>query len=130
MNRLFLLGVLVVFLLSCQQKEPCDQIFYNAKIYTLDKDSLIADAMAVLNGRIVAVGKKDDLFKKYQAKERTDLNGNTVYPGFIDAHCHFYGYGINLSEADLSGTDSWQAVLDTIINFAIKNPEGWLVGRG
>ncbi|MBP9883293.1 MAG: amidohydrolase [Chitinophagales bacterium] len=130
MNRLFLLGVLVVFLLSCQQKEPCDQIFYNAKIYTLDKDSLIADAMAVLNGRIVAVGKKDDLLKKYQAKERTDLNGNTVYPGFIDAHCHFYGYGINLSEADLSGTDSWQAVLDTIINFAIKNPEGWLVGRG
>jgi predicted amidohydrolase YtcJ len=130
MKRLFLLEVLVVFLLSCQQKEPCDQIFYNAKIYTLDKDSLIADAMAVLNGRIVAVGKKDDLLKKYQAKERTDLNGNTVYPGFIDAHCHFYGYGINLSEADLSGTDSWQAVLDTIINFAIKNPEGWLVGRG
>jgi predicted amidohydrolase YtcJ len=130
MKRLFLLEVLVVFLLSCQQKEPCDQIFYNAKIYTLDKDSLIADAMAVLNGRIVAVGKKDDLLKKYQAKERTDLNGNTVYPGFIDAHCHFYGYGINLSEADLSGTDSWHAVLDTIINFAIKNPEGWLVGRG
>lgn len=130
MKRLFLLGVLVVFLLSCQQKESCDQVFYNAKIYTLDKDSLIADAMAVLNGRIVAVGKKDDLFKKYQAKERTDLNGNTVYPGFIDAHCHFYGYGINLSEADLSGTDSWQAVLDTIINFATANPEGWLVGRG
>ena len=130
MKRLFLLGVLVVFLLSCQQKEPCDQIFYNAKIYTLDKDSLIADAMAVLNGRIVAVGKKDDLLKKYQVKERTDLNSNTVYPGFIDAHCHFYGYGINLSEADLSGTDSWQAVLDTIMNFAIKNPEGWLVGRG
>lgn len=130
MKRLFLLGVLVVFLLSCQQKESCDQVFYNAKIYTLDKDSLIADAMAVLNGRIVAVGKKDDLFKKYQAKERTDLNGNTVYPGFIDAHCHFYGYGINLSEADLSGTDSWQAVIDTIINFATANPEGWLVGRG
>lgn len=130
MKRLFLLGVLVVFLLSCQQKESCDQVFYNAKIYTLDKDSLIADAMAVFNGRIVAVGKKDDLFKKYQAKERTDLNGNTVYPGFIDAHCHFYGYGINLSEADLSGTDSWQAVIDTIINFATANPEGWLVGRG
>ena len=130
MKRLFLLGVLVVFLFSCQQKESCDQVFYNAKIYTLDKDSLIADAMAVLNGRIVAVGKKDDLFKKYQAKERTDLNGNTVYPGFIDAHCHFYGYGINLSEANLSGTDSWQAVIDTIINFATANPEGWLVGRG
>lgn len=130
MNRMLLLQVILLFLLSCRQKDPCDHVFYNAKIYTLGKDSLVADAMAVSNGRIVAVGNKEELLAKYQAKDRTDLNGNTVYPGFIDAHCHFYGYGINLSEADLTGTTSWKSVIDTIVKFAAENKEGWLVGRG
>ena len=86
--------------------------------------------MVIRDGKIIAIGSNDDILKEYEADEMLDAAGKFVYPGFIDAHCHFYGYGINLSEADLSGTDSWQAVLDTIINFAIKNPEGWLVGRG
>ncbi len=49
--------------------------------------------MAVKDGKIVATGKTADLEKKYDAKEKIDAQGKFIYPGFIDAHAHFVGYG-------------------------------------
>jgi predicted amidohydrolase YtcJ len=99
---------------SCKNKKTVDSIFYNAKIYTVDHDSTIAEALAVSDGRIAAVGTKDDLLELYEAKNLVDLEGRIVFPGFIDAHCHFYGYGTNLTQAMLMGTKSWEEVLDTV----------------
>lgn len=109
---------------------PCDYLFYNATIYTLNKDSLVAEAMAVKDGKILRVGMLADLDKIYRPEKKIDLSGKPVYPGFIDAHCHFYHYGLTLSEANLEGTVSWQAVLDTLMKFAVTKREGWLIGRG
>src|SRR4030095_8290703 len=109
MIRLLLPALLLVFSFSCRNKAPLDTIYFNAKIYTVDKDNTIAEAMAVRNGKVLAVGKKDDLLRQYKRSEQIDLQGKTVFPGLIDAHCHFYGYGLNLIQADLKWTESWAA---------------------
>ncbi|MCB0780256.1 MAG: amidohydrolase family protein, partial [Flavobacteriales bacterium] len=54
-----------------------------------------------------------------------------VYPGFIDGHCHFLGYGLNLQKLDLIGTKSWDEVLERLQRFAEAHPDReWLIGRG
>ncbi len=117
-------------LFSCQNKHFVDSLFYNGRIYTVDKDSTVAEAMLVHDGMIVAVGDEEILLRAYDVKERTDLKGKTVFPGFIDAHCHFYGYGMNLSQVDLVGTKSWNQVIDSVSAYAIAHNDGWIIGSG
>ncbi|MEP7129233.1 MAG: amidohydrolase, partial [Chitinophagales bacterium] len=93
MKKVFAALILALVFLSCEHKEMCDTLFFNATIYTPGKDSMIADAMVIMDGKIKAIGKKGDLEKIYDAKEKIDLQNKPVYPGFIDAHCHFYYYG-------------------------------------
>src|SRR5450432_1017967 len=97
------------FLLSCNAKEKVDLFVYNATIYTVDSSFSTAEAMAVKDGKIVAVGKTSELEKEYEAKEKSDAQGKFIYPGFIDAHAHFTGYGFSLNRVDLVGTENWDA---------------------
>ncbi|MCH8318794.1 MAG: amidohydrolase, partial [Bacteroidetes bacterium] len=54
-----------------------------------------------------------------------------IYPGFIDAHCHFYGYGLNLQNLDLTGTKSFDEVIEKVISHRKKYPGAqWIIGRG
>src|SRR5690606_5630061 len=63
--------------------------------------------------------------------EVLDLQGAPVYPGFIDAHAHFYGYGTSLQIADLTGSASFEEVLERLLTHREKHPEQpWLLGRG
>lgn len=118
------------FLLSsCQQKEA-DLILFNAKIYTVNEKFDTAEAMAVKDGKIIAVGNSEEIKKNYSSKEEINAEGKTVYPGFIDAHAHFYGYGEDLQTVDLRGTQSWAEICERLKSFAKKNPEGWLIGNG
>jgi predicted amidohydrolase YtcJ len=70
------------------------------------------------------VGKADTLEQKYTAHEVIDAGGHAVYPGFIDAHSHFYSYGLSLQDVKLENTKSWQEAVDSVNTFARKNPEG------
>jgi hypothetical protein len=120
-----------LFLLAaCSQKKKADLLIYNATIYTVDSSFTTAEAMAVKDGKIAAIGKKADLEKEFDAKERLDAQGQFIYPGFIDAHAHFVGYGNSLQRVNLVGTGSWDEVVQRTKNFADKNPGGWLIGRG
>ena len=47
---------------------------------------------------------------EYQSDQVIDLNGKFVYPGFIDAHCHFYSYAKNLQWINLVGTESFDEI--------------------
>ena len=126
-----LLPALLVLLVACKQKEyNADLLVKNAVVYTVDDKFSTANAFVVTAGKIVAVGNADSLLEKYNAREVVDVGGKPVYPGFIDAHAHFYEYGLGLQEAALEGTKSWQEVVDSVQSFATKNPEGWIVGRG
>lgn len=121
----------LLLLTACSaSQEKIDLLIHHATIYTVDSSFSTAEALAVKDGRILETGSNEALLKKYAAKENIDAKGQFIYPGFIDAHAHFFGYGQSLQTADLNGTTSWQAILDTLSSFAKTHPDGWLLGRG
>lgn len=115
---------------SCGDKEKADLLVYHATIYTVDSSFSTAEAMVIKDGKILATGKQDELEKKYEATEKLDAGGKYIYPGFIDAHAHFVGYGLSLQTVNLVGTGSWEEVVARTKEFAQQNPEGWITGRG
>lgn len=119
------------FSCSRTEKKNADFLFYNARVYTVDSTFTVCEAFVVSDGKIVETGTINQLSAKFEAKQRIDLKGNFVYPGFIDAHCHFYNYGLGLSEVDLVGTKSFEDVLNKLKMYAETNPDKkWIIGRG
>ncbi len=122
--------ILLIILSSCG-KNKVDTIIHHATVYTVDSSFSVAEAIAVKDGMIVAVGKNDEILSKYTAAETVDAKGSAVYPGFIDAHAHFVGYGSSLFQVDLFGTSSWEEALERVKAFAEKHPDlPWIQGRG
>jgi len=121
---------LALFLHSCKQSISVDLLVYNAKIYTVDSAFSVVEAMAIKDGRIAATGSTKELTERYETKNKIDAAGATIYPGLIDAHAHFYRYGLGLQTADLVGTTSWEEIIKKLVSFSGQNPEGWLIGRG
>jgi predicted amidohydrolase YtcJ len=123
--------VLFLLVAACKQKEyNADLLVKNAVVYTVDSTFTTADAFVVSGGKILAVGKADTLEQKYLAREVVDAGGKAIYPGFIDAHAHFYEYGLGLQEVKLTGSKSWAAILDTVKSYSLRNTEGWIIGNG
>jgi predicted amidohydrolase YtcJ len=120
------------FLISCNQKNKIsvDSIITNATIYTVNKDFAKATAMAINQGKIVAIGLNEEITKAYESKNTIDAKGKFMYPGLYDAHCHFYSFGLSLQEVDLRGTKSMDEVIARIKKFQKdKNPK-FIVGNG
>ena len=117
---------------SCQPyRESVDLLVTNATVYTVDSTFSKAEAFAVKDGRFVAVGPAAKLKAKYQAAKEVDAGGKFIYPGFYDAHCHFYRYALALPSADLVGTKSWKEVIQKLQENRKQYPEAaWLTGRG
>ena len=111
-NTLLILAI-TIFFQSCTK--TVDLIVHNGNIYTVDENFSKASAFAVKNGKFIDVGS-DDILSKYKSEKIINLNGSTVLPGLIDAHCHFYGLGLNQSVIDLTGTKSFGEIIDKISN--------------
>ena len=116
--------------LSCSRVKNVDLIITNAVVYSVDSTFGIYQAFAVDKGRIVDAGTSEYIAKHYSSADEKDLRGKFVYPGFIDAHCHFDQYGLGLQEAELTGTSSFEEVLQRVEDQARKNPSGWIIGNG
>ena len=128
MKQAFLLFLSSILLLSCSSPEA-DLIIHNAVVYTVNKDFEKATAVVVKNGKFIAVGG-EDLVELYSAKSIVDLNGFPIYPGFIDAHCHFYNFGLLQQQLDLSGTKSFEEVIQRIAGYVESNPGVPVLGQG
>jgi len=100
-----LLFLLSITLWSCSSKKQADLIVTNANIYTVD----------------------GDFFETFTEK---DVNGKTILPGLIDAHCHFYGLGQTQQIVDLVGTKSFNEVLERLKKFQDEKKTNFLRGRG
>ncbi len=105
-------------------------IIKNAKIYSVNDNFDIYESMVINEGKILALGSNEEIENNYNSETIIDLGGKPVYPGFIDPHCHFYGYGLSLREANLFGTTSFNEILDRLSEHAEKYPEGWITGMG
>ncbi|MEO6850297.1 MAG: amidohydrolase family protein, partial [Mucilaginibacter sp.] len=125
------LPFMLLLAVSCKRQEyNADLLVKNAVVYTVDNNFSVAEAFVVKGGKIIAVGKADSLEEIYKAREVVDANGKAVYPGFIDAHSHFYAYGLSLQEVKLFDIKSWDAVVDSVNSFSKRNTDGWIIGRG
>ncbi|RYZ23054.1 MAG: amidohydrolase [Chitinophagaceae bacterium] len=115
------------------QTTSADLLVYNARIYTADEKFTIVSAMSVRDGKVLRTGDSRELLKTIQAKSKVDAKGAAIYPGLIDAHAHFVGYGLGLQQVDVVGTRSWEEVLQRVQAFAMRNrlaPGAWIRGRG
>lgn len=121
----------ILFLAACHSKEQADLILHHAKIYTVDSAFRTAEALAVKDGKILALGSNAGVLDHYTSDSMVDAQGQAVYPGFIDAHAHFVGYGRSLFEVNLYGCKDWNEALQRVQDFAKEHPGiAWIRGRG
>ena len=116
MNRLVFLFISLLFF-NCETKTEVDLIVTNANIYTVNDQFDNAEAFVVLDGKFLAVGTSEEIATKYESSNIVDAEGQTITPGFIDAHCHFVGLGLAEQKVRLESTKSYDEVLDRLIAF-------------
>ncbi len=109
--------------------EPADLIVHKAKVVTVDAKFSIAEAIAVRDGRIVAVGANDDILKRRGPKTRViDAAGKTVLPGLYDSHVHPLGAATSELDAPLPRLKSLNDAFEYLRKKAATTPEGdWIV---
>lgn len=130
MKSSFLLLVSTVLLFSCKKPIEVDLLVINANVYTVEDTNPKAEAFAIKEGRFIAVGSNDEILKGYKTANTLDAEGKTIVPGLIDAHCHFYGLGLQQQKVDLIGTKSYAEVLDRIVAFQKEKNVSFITGRG
>lgn len=130
MRKLTILTIVFLLFFSCTKKEKVDSIIYNANIYTVDSEFSKAKAFAVKDGKFIAVGSQEEILNNYESDETLDLKGNSVFPGFIDAHCHFYRLGTGMQSVNLVGTKSYDEVIAKVVAFQKEKNAPFITGRG
>jgi predicted amidohydrolase YtcJ len=109
-----------------------DLIITGARIYTVDENRPMAEAMAIRGDRILFVGsERGAMTLRGPATSVVNLDGQTVIPGMIDAHVHLLNLGSTLRNVDLVGTKSYDEVVARVAERAKTQPAGsWIIGRG
>jgi predicted amidohydrolase YtcJ len=107
-----------------------DLIVRNAKIWTVNPAQPQAEAVAILGGRIAAVGSDEEVMQWRGTRTRiVDAKGGRVLPGFNDAHVHFSDGGASMSAVQLNDTTSLKEFQARISAYAARVPKGeWLRG--
>src|SRR5579864_1786857 len=116
--------VLGLLFFSATLLQAQDQIFYHVKIFTGDPQNPYAEAVAIRGDKILAVGTLPEVAKVAPNATSTDLQGKSLFPGFIDSHSHSIDGGLNLISADV--TEKLQSVneLPAFVDDAKKTGKG------
>lgn len=131
MYSFFSITLLAFMFNACSTKKSADMIVYNGIVYTVDSTFTVAEAFAIKDGKFLAVGTDQDILNNYDAKDIIDARGKAIYPGFYDAHAHFFGLANVLDEASLFGANSFEEIVEILKAFRQENPDReWLIGRG
>jgi len=136
MKKMLLAGLILSFLSGvsafCGIEEGlmADLVLYNGKIFTVDASQPWATAVAIRDGKFVAVGSDVEV-KKLIGKETemVDLKGRLALPGFNDAHVHFANGGLYLLGIDLHPARDEKEFVSILKVFIEKLPKGeWITG--
>jgi hypothetical protein len=107
------------------QDTPPEQVFFHAKIFTADPQNPYAEAVAIRGAQIVSVGNLPEVEKTVSPKaQRIDLNGQTLFPGFIDSHSHSIDGGLGLIAADATDKVDSLSQLPPFADAAKKSGRG------
>ena len=125
-------GALIGFWVLLSDSGSADLILTDALVRTLDPEAPLAEAVAIQDGEILAVGTNQEVGA--WAGEETqvlDLDGALVLPGLIDAHGHFMSLGESLMQLDLRSPGTWAEIVELVAQ-AVQDasPGEWIVGRG
>jgi len=130
MSLRHLLLPLAVLLIGCSSGPTADLVLKNGTVATLDETHGDAEALAVADDTILAVGGTEEIDAYTGADTRVvDLDGRLAIPGFIEGHGHFMGMGEAQMQLGLLGTDSWSQIVARVDSAAAAS-EGWVEGRG
>jgi len=113
-------------------KLTADTVLLNGKVITVDERFSIAQAVAMKDGKFLAVGSDTEI-KSFIGKHTKvfNLSGKTVVPGFIDSHLHMRMTGLNLNKINLQGTGSIEDVVKAVEKKVKETPKGkWVQGFG
>lgn len=123
----------LMLLFSCgNQKDSADKVFINGIIYTVEDEQPTAEAVAIKDGMILAVGTQAEI-EAYIGKdtETIDLQGMTMTPGLIESHAHLMGIGYNKLDIDLMYVKSYDELVEKVAEAVAKaEPGEWITGRG
>jgi hypothetical protein len=128
-NHFILLAAL--FLFGCTS-EKADMVINNGIIYTMDDFYPLAEAVAIRDGKIIAVGSEYAVGSYIGSETKVlDLNGKTMVPGLIEGHGHFMGLGYAKMRLDLSTVNNYDELVDMVADAVIEaEPGEWILGRG
>ncbi|TIQ39104.1 MAG: amidohydrolase [Mesorhizobium sp.] len=108
--------------------QTADLIVENASILTMDPDTMRAQAIAVRGGEIVAVGSNKDVAGLKDSGTRTiDAGGNSVVPGFIEAHMHLFVGAAEIDHLQLSGIRGFDSLAAAVRAYAPARPHAKLL---
>ncbi len=132
MHRKKWLIVVLLFTAGCApSRQAADLVLHHGALYTMNAAAPKAQSMAVIGGRIVAIGSDESIAAQYTAKVDVDLKGQMVLPGFHDSHSHPAYDGVKLGQCDLSSAATVDAILETVLACDKSNSgNGWLIGAG
>jgi predicted amidohydrolase YtcJ len=131
--RFFLCFSVAVILLSCTaKKEPANMVILGGKIYTVNDQTPLVEAVVVKGDKISFTGSETEARKFIGEKtEVIDLQGKMMTPGFIEGHGHIMGVGYNELNLDLMSVKSYEELVAKVKEAAGKaQPGQWIVGRG
>jgi len=116
--------------LIAKDKITVDLIIKNAKIFSADINWSNYEAIAIKGGVIVALGKDKTILEEYTSTNIIDANEKTIFPGFIDAHCHFSGYALDKYKCNLFECKSEGELIERVSAYEKTNKLTWIYGRG
>ena len=124
--------VALALLAGCASGPSADLVILNARIYTADDNLPVVSALAVKDGKIMRLGERTEVEVLItDSTEVMDLEGQFVFPGFIEGHAHLMGIGANLLNVDLSTARSYDEVIEMVKKRSLIVPKGdWILGRG
>ena len=129
MKRLTAVFILLLSHYQMSQSQSADLAFVNGKVWTVDDNQTIAESVAILGGKILAVGTSVEIRKLVgPATKVIDLGGKRMLPGFIDNHTHFMTGGFQLQSVDLRTAKSEQEFARLIGTRAQQRSGKWITG--
>jgi len=135
LNRSLLVAAVPPFVAACAGNGPpdaADLVLRGGVVATVDADNSMAQAVAVADGWIVAVGSDADVAAFIgDETEVVELEGRFAAPGFIEGHGHYMGLGNAQTILDLNEARSWEDVVGMVAEAAAEaGPGAWIRGRG
>jgi predicted amidohydrolase YtcJ len=131
MKNAIVLVLLATFFVACQQRQVADQVIIG-KTWTGNDDQPWAEAFAIINDSIVAVGSKNEISQWIGDKTTTweAAPDNLIVPGFIDCHTHFMEGGFALASVHLRDAKTPEEFIQRIKSFAQSQPKGTWITHG